>query len=98
MGLVLLALGIALSVAGVVGFFRLPEATLRLKALALVTTPAAVCIHVATAVMVPSHHGMRGLVTALLFLLSGPMLGQTLLLAARQEPETPADEGEGRLS
>ncbi len=78
------ALGLLLTMSAVVGLWRLPDIYLRYKAVAMVGSLAAVLIHVAAALMVPWDHGSRGLLTALLFLLSGPLVGQSILLAAHR--------------
>jgi monovalent cation/proton antiporter MnhG/PhaG subunit len=78
----MLLLGLVLTVCAVVGLWRLPDVYLRYKAVAMVGSLAAVLVHVASALLVPAEYGARGFLTALLFLLSGPVLGQAVLLAA----------------
>ncbi len=78
----MLLLGLILTVACVVGLWRLPDVYLRYKAVAVVGGLAAVLIHISTALMVPFEFGARGFLTAFLFLLSGPLVGQAILSAA----------------
>ncbi len=80
----MLLLGLLLTMAAVVGLWRLPDVYLRYKAVAVVGSLAAVLIHVAAALLVPWEHGARGMLTALIFLLSGPLVGQSVLMAAHR--------------
>ncbi len=82
-GIILLACGMFFACVGVIGLFRFRDTYARTKALALVNLPAAVCIHVASSLLVPGK-GQRGLVTALLFVLTGPVLTYVILFAARR--------------
>lgn len=81
LALFLLIVGIFFTLVGVLGLYRFPDAYTRVKAMALVNLPGAVCIHVASSMMVPGS-GERGYVTALLFILSGPILSYALLYSA----------------
>ncbi len=83
-GAILLCAGIIFAVAGVVGFYRFPDVYLRVKAYSLIGLPAAILIHVASSLVVPPGIGRRGLITALLYLLSGPVGCHVILLAARR--------------
>jgi len=84
-GLILLYAGVIVASVAVVGLFRFKTPYTRVKAMALVSFPAAVFIHAASSLLVPfAKGGLRGLATALLFLLSGPVVSHVILLAAHR--------------
>lgn len=85
-GLVLLYLGVIVSIVAVIGLFRFKDPYSRVKALSLTNFPGAVLIHIASSlVLVPfAKGGIKGLITALLFILSGPVVSHVILLAAHQ--------------
>lgn len=82
-GFILLYAGIAVTVVSAIGLLRFKDTFIRVKALALLSFPAAIFIHTASSLLVPfKQGGMRGLITAFVFLLSGPVLNHSILLAA----------------
>lgn len=84
LGLVVLTAGLVLATLGVIGIQRMPVFYLRMKPFALVTTVAAVGVHVGAAMLVPGIVGYKSLLTALLFLVTGPALAQALMYTAHR--------------
>lgn len=83
-GFALLWFGIALAVLGVLGMCRSRDLYARIKFMSLVNGLAAASIHLSSVGLVPPEHGFRGVLTALLFLLSGPALAHALALTAHR--------------
>jgi monovalent cation/proton antiporter MnhG/PhaG subunit len=82
-GIFLLYTGIALTVVGVIGLFRFSDTYTRVKSMALLSFPGAILIHTASSLLVPfAEGGIRGLITALVYFLSGPVLSHAILLSA----------------
>lgn len=77
-GLGALLLGIAITAAGVVGIYRFPDVYARLNALAKVTTLGAVLVHLSSGALLPSGHGGKGVLTALVLLLTTPVVTQAI--------------------
>lgn len=84
LGLVVLTAGLVIATLGVIGIQRMPDFYLRMKPFALVTTVAAVGVHVGAAMLIPGMVGYKSLLTALLFLITGPALAQALLYTAHR--------------
>lgn len=82
LGGALLCVGVVLALLGTLGACRFHDLYARVKAMSLVNGLAAVCIHLSSLGLVPPGHGLRGGLTALLFLLSGPALAHALALTA----------------
>lgn len=83
-GIIFLFGGLFFTMAGLVGLYRFPSSYMRVKALALVGLPAAILIHLGSSLVVPPGVGRRGLITALLYLLSGPVVSHVILLTAHR--------------
>lgn len=83
-GMLGLYLGIAITAAGVLGIYRFPDVYTRLNALAKVTTLGAMLIHLASAALLPWGQGSKGILTALVLLLTTPVVTQTIALVAHR--------------
>lgn len=83
-GLVLLYLGILITATGVLGVYRFPDVYTRLNALAKVTTLGALLIHLASALLLPPGQGSKGVLTALVLLLTTPVVTQAIALTAHR--------------
>lgn len=84
LGVVALYLGIAITAAGVLGIYRFPDVYTRLNALAKVTTLGAVLIHLASAALLPWGQGNKGILTAIVLLLTTPVVTQTIGFVAHR--------------
>lgn len=82
LGILGLYAGIAIAAAGVLGIYRFPDVYTRLNALAKVTTMGAVLVHLSSAALLPWGEGGKGLLTALVLLLTTPVLTQAIALTA----------------
>lgn len=80
----LLYLGLAIAAAGVLGIYRFPDVYTRLNALAKVTTVGALLIHLSTAALVPTGNGSKGVLTALVLLLTTPVVTHAIALMAHR--------------
>ncbi|MFW6085920.1 MAG: cation:proton antiporter [Myxococcota bacterium] len=83
-GVSVLTVGLLAAVVGVAGLHRMPSFYLRMKPFSLVTTVAAFGVHVGSSVLIPGTFGYKGLLTALVFLMTGPALAQALMHTARR--------------
>ncbi|MFP5501259.1 MAG: cation:proton antiporter [Candidatus Sericytochromatia bacterium] len=83
-GLAGLYLGIVIAAAGVLGLYRFPDAYTRLNALAKVTTVGALLIHLSSAALLPFGQGAKGVLTALVLLLTTPVVTMAIALAAHR--------------
>lgn len=83
-GVLALYLGIAITAAGVLGIYRFPDVYTRLNALAKVTTLGALLIHLASAALLPWGQGNKGILTALVLLLTTPVVTQTIAFVAHR--------------
>lgn len=83
-GIGTLGIGVLVAVLGVVGVYRMPDFYLRLKPFSLVTTVGAVGIHVGVSLATPDTYSYKGLLTAMVFLMTGPALCQALLFTAHR--------------
>ena len=79
-----LYLGIAVAAAGVFGIYRFPDVYTRLNALSKVTTSGALLIHLSGAALLPGGQGAKGVLTALVLLLTTPVVTQAIALAAHR--------------
>lgn len=77
-GLCALMLGIGITAAGVVGIYRFPDVYARLNALAKVTTMGAILVHLSSAALLPPGEGGKGVLTALVLLLTTPVVTQAI--------------------
>lgn len=82
LGLLALYLGLMISAAGVLGIYRFPDIYTRLNALAKVTTVGALLIHLSSAFLLPWGEGEKGVLTAMVLLLTTPVVTQAIGLAA----------------
>ena len=82
LGLVGLYAGIAICAAGVLGIYRFPDIYTRLNALAKVTTMGALLVHLSSAMLLPWGQGEKGVLTALVLLLTTPVVTQAIALTA----------------
>jgi multicomponent Na+:H+ antiporter subunit G len=82
LGLLGLYAGIAICAAGVLGIYRFPDIYTRLNALAKVTTMGALLIHLSSAALLPPGNGGKGVLTALVLLLTTPVVTQAIALTA----------------
>ena len=82
LGLVGLYAGIAICAAGVLGIYRFPDIYTRLNALAKVTTMGALLVHLSSAALLPWGEGEKGVLTALVLLLTTPVVTQAIALTA----------------
>lgn len=83
-GLILLYLGVLITATGVLGIYRFPDVYTRLNALAKVTTVGALLIHLASALLLMTGHGAKGVLTALVLLLTTPVVTQAIALTAHR--------------
>lgn len=83
-GMLALYLGIAIAAAGVLGIYRLPDVYTRLNALAKVTTLGALLIHLSSAALLPWGQGKKGVLTALVLMLTTPVVTQTIAYVAHR--------------
>jgi|GEM_PF-2760118 len=83
-GLTLLSAGLLVAMLGVIGIGRMPSFYQKMKPFSLVSTIAALGIHVGTFLITPGTPSYKGLLTALLFLVTGPALAQALMHTAHQ--------------
>jgi multicomponent Na+:H+ antiporter subunit G len=81
-GLFGLYLGIAIAAVGVLGVYRFPDVYTRLNALAKVTTAGALLIHLSSAAMLPLGQGGKGVLTALVLLVTTPVVTQAIAWTA----------------
>lgn len=84
LGMLALYLGIAITAAGVLGIYRFPDVYTRLNALAKVTTLGALLIHLASAALLPWGQGNKGILTAIVLLLTTPVVTQTIAFVAHR--------------
>jgi Multisubunit Na+/H+ antiporter, MnhG subunit len=82
LGLIALYAGIAICAAGVLGIYRFPDIYTRLNALAKVTTMGALLVHLSSAALLPWGEGKKGVLTALVLLLTTPVVTQAIALTA----------------
>lgn len=82
LGLGGLYVGIAICAAGVLGIYRFPDIYTRLNALAKVTTMGALLVHLSSAALLPRGAGGKGVLTALVLLLTTPVVTQAIALTA----------------
>jgi multicomponent Na+:H+ antiporter subunit G len=82
LGLLGLYAGIAICAAGVLGIYRFPDIYTRLNALAKVTTMGALLVHLSSAALLPWGEGEKGVLTALVLLLTTPVVTQAIALTA----------------
>lgn len=83
LGLIGLYLGIAITAAGVLGIYRLPDTYTRLNALAKVTTTGAILVHVSSSLLLPTP-GAKGILTALVLLLTTPVATHAIARTAHR--------------
>ncbi len=82
-GFLLLYAGILFTLIATVGLFRFDDTYKRVKAQALIGFPGAILIHIASSLLV-ADGGSRGWITALHFLVSGPVVNHVILLTAHR--------------
>jgi len=82
LGILGLYTGIAICAAGVLGIYRFPDIYTRLNALAKVTTMGALLVHLSSAALLPWGQGEKGVLTALVLLLTTPVVTQAIALTA----------------
>lgn len=82
LGLLGLYAGIAICAAGVLGIYRFPDIYTRLNSLAKVTTLGALLVHLSSAALLPWREGEKGVLTALVLLLTTPVVTQAIALTA----------------
>lgn len=82
LGVLGLYAGIAIAAAGVLGIYRFPDVYTRLNALGKVTTMGAVLVHLSSAALLPWGEGGKGVLTALVLLLTTPVVNQAIALTA----------------
>lgn len=82
LGILGLYAGIAISAAGVLGIYRFPDIYTRLNALSKVTTMGALLVHLSSAALLPWGEGEKGVLTALVLLLTTPVVTQAIALTA----------------
>ncbi len=82
LGLLGLYAGIAICAAGVLGIYRFPDVYTRLNSLAKVTTMGALLVHLSSAALLPWGEGEKGVLTALVLLLTTPVVTQAIALTA----------------
>ena len=85
LGLIALYLGIAIAAAGVLGVYRFPDVYTRLNALAKVTTAGALLIHLGAAALLPWGQGGKGVLTAVVLLLTTPVVTQAIAWCAHRQ-------------
>lgn len=83
-GLTCLFVGVLVTAIGVLGIYRLPDVYTRLNALAKVTTVGALLIHLASAILLLPNQGAKGVLTALVLLLTTPVVTQAIALTAHR--------------
>lgn len=76
--LLALITGLAISGAGVAGVFRFPDVYTRLNAVAKVSTAGAVLVHLSLGALMPAGQGGKALLTALMLLLTTPVVTQVI--------------------
>lgn len=81
-GIVALYVGLVITAVGVIGIYRFPDVYTRLNALAKVTTVGALLIHLASAALLATGHGAKGVLTALVLLLTTPVVTHAIGLMA----------------
>jgi multicomponent Na+:H+ antiporter subunit G len=79
-----LYLGIAIAMTGVLGIYRFPDTYTRLNSLAKVTTVGAVLIHLSAAGLLPAGQGGKGVLTALVLVLTTPVATFAIAVAAHR--------------
>jgi multicomponent Na+:H+ antiporter subunit G len=84
LSLVALYLGLLIAAVGVLGVYRFPDVYTRLNSLSKVTTVGAVLIHVSTASLLPLGEGAKGVLTALVLLLTTPVVSQVISWTAHR--------------
>ncbi len=82
LGILALYAGIAICAAGVLGIYRFPDIYTRLNSLAKVTTMGALLVHLSSAALLPWGEGEKGVLTALVLLLTTPVVTQAIALTA----------------
>lgn len=82
LGVLGLYAGIAICAAGVLGIYRFPDIYTRLNSLAKVTTLGALLVHLSSAALLPWGEGEKGVLTALVLLLTTPVVTQAIALTA----------------
>ncbi len=82
LGVLGLYAGIAICAAGVLGIYRFPDIYTRLNSLAKVTTLGALLVHLSSAALLPWSEGEKGVLTALVLLLTTPVVTQAIALTA----------------
>ena len=84
LGLVGLWVGVVITAVGVLGIYRFPDPYTRLNALAKVTTVGALLIHLSSAALLPVGMGGKGVLTALVLLLTTPVVTQAIASLAHR--------------
>jgi multicomponent Na+:H+ antiporter subunit G len=79
-----LYLGLVIAAVGVLGVYRFPDVYTRLNSLSKVTTVGAVLIHLSTAALLPLGEGGKGVLTALVLLLTTPVVSQVISWTAHR--------------
>lgn len=82
LGMLALYAGIAICAAGVLGIYRFPDIYTRLNALAKVTTMGALLVHLSSAFLLPWGQGEKGVLTALVLMLTTPVVTQAIAQTA----------------
>jgi multicomponent Na+:H+ antiporter subunit G len=82
LGLAALYLGLLITTVGVIGIYRFPDVYTRLNALAKVTTLGALLIHLSSAALLAAGHGTKGVLTAVVLLLTTPVVTHAIGLMA----------------
>ncbi len=80
----ILALGIAVSAAGVAGVLRFPDIYTRLNAVAKVSTAGAVLVHLSLASLMPPGQGGKAILTAAMLLLTTPVVTHVIARMAHK--------------
>lgn len=84
LSLAALYVGLLIAAVGVLGVYRFPDVYTRLNSLSKVTTVGAVLIHVSTAALLPLGQGAKGVLTALVLLLTTPVVSQVISWTAHR--------------
>ena len=84
LSLAALYMGLLIAAVGVLGVYRFPDVYTRLNSLSKVTTVGAVLIHLSTAALLPLGQGSKGVLTALVLLLTTPVVSQVISWTAHR--------------
>ncbi len=79
-----LFLGVTVSAVGVIGLYRFPDVYTRLNLLAKVTAVGALGIHLCAAWLMPRGEAGKGVLTAVVLLLTTPVVTQVIASAAHR--------------